>query len=105
MEGPEPGFPRETDSLCPTCITEERYYGRDLRTSGDDTVHCLGASNIKYGRGAVLNIDLTNRCNMMCSPCFANANQIGHPRWTEFGVKVGIRTEPTSAPLLRRIRS
>jgi len=139
LERPELGFPRETDSLCPTCVTEERdqflqapcelsefvhnsngrikatlleengriimrktcakhgliedvisidprfnrlqeqrYYGRDFRTSGDEKIHCHGASNIKYGRGAVLNIDLTNRCNMMCNPCFANANQIGH---------------------------
>ena len=32
---------------------------------------------IKYGRGAVLTIDLTNRCNMMCDPCFMDANQVG----------------------------
>jgi uncharacterized radical SAM superfamily Fe-S cluster-containing enzyme len=25
----------------------------------------------------VLTIDLTNRCNMMCDPCFADANQVG----------------------------
>ncbi|GAF89387.1 unnamed protein product, partial [marine sediment metagenome] len=139
LELPDLGFPRETDSLCPTCVVEERekfvqapcelsefvhnsngrikatlleengriimrktcakhgliedvisidpkfnrlqeqrYFGRDFRTSGDEKIHCHGASNIKYGRGAVLTIDLTNRCNMMCNPCFANANQIGH---------------------------
>ncbi|HXX01589.1 MAG TPA: radical SAM protein, partial [Candidatus Acidoferrales bacterium] len=27
--------------------------------------------------GAVLTIDLTNRCNMMCDPCFMDANQVG----------------------------
>ena len=58
-------------------LQEQRYYGRDVRTAGDECVHCHGASNIKYGRGSVLTIDLTNRCNMMCNPCFANANQMG----------------------------
>lgn len=139
LERPDLGFPRETDSLCPVCVLEERenllrqgrdglaefvrngkalikatileedekilmrkecakhgkfedvlsidpefsrlqeqrYHGRDFRTAGDECVHCHGASNIKYGRGSVLNIDLTNRCNMMCNPCFANANQAG----------------------------
>ena len=33
--------------------------------------------SIKYGRGAVLTVDLTNRCNMMCDPCFMDANQVG----------------------------
>lgn len=37
-----------------------------------------GSSTLKYGRGAVLTVDLTNRCNMMCSPCFVDANQVGH---------------------------
>jgi uncharacterized radical SAM superfamily Fe-S cluster-containing enzyme len=36
-----------------------------------------GASSIKYGRGSVLTVDLTNRCNMMCDPCFMDANQVG----------------------------
>ncbi|MFL6350485.1 MAG: radical SAM protein, partial [Bryobacteraceae bacterium] len=27
--------------------------------------------------GSVLTIDLTNRCNMMCDPCFMDANQVG----------------------------
>ena len=26
----------------------------------------------------MLTIDLTNRCNMMCSPCFMDANQVGY---------------------------
>src|SRR5204862_451082 len=29
------------------------------------------------GRGSVLTVDLTNRCNMMCDPCFMDANQVG----------------------------
>jgi hypothetical protein len=61
-----------------TRITEERYPGRDYRTSGDELVHAHGASAIRYGRGGVLNVDLTNRCNMMCNPCFTDANQVGH---------------------------
>jgi hypothetical protein len=37
-----------------------------------------GSSSMKYGRGAVLTVDLTNRCNMMCDPCFMDANQVGY---------------------------
>jgi len=59
-------------------VIEERYPGRDFRTWGDELVHRHGTSTIKYGRGAVLTIDLTNRCNMMCNPCFMDANQVGY---------------------------
>jgi uncharacterized radical SAM superfamily Fe-S cluster-containing enzyme len=61
-----------------TRLVEERYPGRDFKTLGDELVHRHGTSTIKYGRGAVLTIDLTNRCNMMCSPCFMDANQVGY---------------------------
>ena len=54
-------------------LIEQRYPGRDFRTLGDEPVHRHGTSTIKYGRGAVLTIDLTNRCNMMCNPCFMDA--------------------------------
>ncbi|HYO95268.1 MAG TPA: radical SAM protein [Polyangiaceae bacterium] len=37
-----------------------------------------GSSSIQYGRGSVLTVDLTNRCNMMCDPCFMDANQVGY---------------------------
>jgi len=135
---PPLGFPRETDSLCPRCVTEVReqilsgradwkvlvdenpgqirariveedgrilmkkdcpehgsfedvlstdpeffkrlealYPGRDF-VIPKDGLHEHGASSIKYGRGAVLTIDLTNRCNMMCNPCFMDANQVGY---------------------------
>ena len=57
---------------------ESRFPGRDFATVGDDLIHRHGTSTIKYGRGAVLTIDLTNRCNMMCSPCFMDANQVGY---------------------------
>ena len=136
---PPLGFPRETDSLCPTCVKEVRnavitgaasletlmyehpgeikaqileengqvvmrktcpkhgefedvmatdaaflarieslFYGRDFRSAEDANVHRHGTSNIKFGRGAVLTVDLTNRCNMMCNPCFMDANQVGY---------------------------
>ena len=26
----------------------------------------------------MLTVDLTNRCNMMCNPCFMDANQVGY---------------------------
>jgi uncharacterized radical SAM superfamily Fe-S cluster-containing enzyme len=57
---------------------EERYPGRDFRTLGDSLVHRHGTSSVRYGRGAVLTVDLTNRCNMMCNPCFMDANQVGY---------------------------
>jgi 7,8-dihydro-6-hydroxymethylpterin dimethyltransferase len=57
---------------------EDRFPGRDYRTWGDELVHRHGTSTIKYGRGAVLTVDLTNRCNMMCNPCFMDANQVGY---------------------------
>jgi uncharacterized radical SAM superfamily Fe-S cluster-containing enzyme len=134
---PELGFPRETDSLCPRCVSEVRSEvlsgKRDLRTLIDgrpgeirariveedgkvvmkkecpthgafEDVMALdvrflkrieklypgrdfkapwtklrdhGSSSIQYGRGSVLTVDLTNRCNMMCDPCFMDANQVG----------------------------
>src|SRR5689334_6743790 len=135
---PPLGWPRETDSLCPTCVREARqaildgkqdykillnekvgeikaqiierdgkilmvkdcpqhghfedvmaidpaffkhleesFPGSDIRSHNDEKLHNHGSSTIKYGRGAVLTIDLTNRCNMMCDPCFMDANQVG----------------------------
>jgi uncharacterized radical SAM superfamily Fe-S cluster-containing enzyme len=135
---PPLGWPRETDSLCPTCVREARqeildgkrdytvlltekigeikaqiverdgkilmvkdcplhghfedvmaidtaffkhleetYPGSDMRAHNDEKLHNHGSSTIKYGRGAVLTVDLTNRCNMMCDPCFMDANQVG----------------------------
>src|SRR5713101_8067158 len=133
---PALGWPRTTDSLCPTCVRETRtrilagdadpsilvtehvgeikahiverdgkvviektcpqhgtftdvlainpdflkrierlFPGRDY-TAVTDRLHNHGASSIKYGRGSVLTVDLTNRCNMMCDPCFMDANQV-----------------------------
>jgi len=135
---PTLGWPRTTDSLCPTCVKETRarilsgdadpsvlvtehhgeikahiferdgkivvektcpehgtfsdvlainpaflqrierlFPGRD-HAAVTDRLHNHGTSSIKYGRGAVLTVDLTNRCNMMCDPCFMDANQVGY---------------------------
>lgn len=135
---PTLGWPRVTDSLCPSCVKEARkriiedgenpfqviqerpgeikatiiernneiwmvkdcpihghfedmmavdakflehieavYPGRDIDAHNDAKVHRHGSSTIKHGRGSVLTIDLTNRCNMMCDPCFMDANQVG----------------------------
>ena len=57
---------------------ESLFFGRDFRSAEDDHVHHHGTSDIKFGRGAVLTVDLTNRCNMMCNPCFMDANQVGY---------------------------
>jgi 7,8-dihydro-6-hydroxymethylpterin dimethyltransferase len=57
---------------------ESLFFGRDFRVAEDTHVHKHGTSNIKFGRGAVLTVDLTNRCNMMCNPCFMDANQVGY---------------------------
>ncbi len=64
-----PAFTRRIEGL---------FFGRDFQTVDDDGIHGHGASSIKYGRGTVLTVDLTNRCNMMCKPCFTDANQVGY---------------------------
>jgi uncharacterized radical SAM superfamily Fe-S cluster-containing enzyme len=135
---PPLGWPRETDSLCPTCVKEARaeilrgeadfrrlvtdkpgeirariverdgtvvmektcsvhgtvedllsmdprflsrierlFAGRDVPMT-PDKLHDHGSSTIRHGRGSVLTVDLTNRCNMMCDPCFMDANQVGY---------------------------
>ena len=56
---------------------EDVFPGRDIAAHNDEHLHHHGSSTVKYGRGSVLTIDLTNRCNMMCDPCFMDANQVG----------------------------
>ncbi len=56
---------------------EQLYPGRDFKMA-PDAHHDHGTSSVIYGRGAVLTVDLTNRCNMMCDPCFMDANQVGY---------------------------
>jgi uncharacterized radical SAM superfamily Fe-S cluster-containing enzyme len=64
---------------------ERLFPGRDFRAP-PSPLREHGASSVKYGRGAVLTVDLTNRCNMMCDPCFMDANQVGfvhEPPWED----------------------
>jgi 7,8-dihydro-6-hydroxymethylpterin dimethyltransferase len=49
-------------------------FGKDFECVGADHVHNHGPNSISSGRGSHLIVDLTNRCNMMCSPCFMDAN-------------------------------
>ncbi len=56
---------------------EKLYPGRDFK-SPLSNLRNHGTSSIQYGRGSVLTVDLTNRCNMMCDPCFMDANQVGY---------------------------
>jgi uncharacterized radical SAM superfamily Fe-S cluster-containing enzyme len=63
----DPAFSARIEGLFP---------GRDFH-SPKSKLRNHGSSTIKYGRGAVLTVDLTNRCNMMCDPCFMDANQVG----------------------------
>jgi uncharacterized radical SAM superfamily Fe-S cluster-containing enzyme len=63
----DPAFTRRIEGLFP---------GRDFESVAG-VLHDHGVSSIRYGRGAVLTVDLTNRCNMMCDPCFMDANQVG----------------------------
>jgi uncharacterized radical SAM superfamily Fe-S cluster-containing enzyme len=133
---PTLGFPRETDSLCPTCVKEVRgkilsgqmdlrelvdghageikakiierdgqvfmvkdcpqhghfedlmaidsdflrrmekmFPGRDFRMA-PDKLHDHGTSSIPLW-SAPSDRRSANRCNMMCDPCFMDANQVG----------------------------
>src|SRR5256885_1619505 len=56
---------------------EKQFPGRDIPAHNDEDLHKHGSSTVRYGRGSVLTVDLTNRCNMMCDPCFMDANQVG----------------------------
>ncbi len=57
---------------------EKNFPGRDIPAHNDEGLHKHGSSTVRYGRGSVLTVDLTNRCNMMCDPCFMDANQVGY---------------------------
>lgn len=54
---------------------ERLYPGCDDERS-DTNVHGIHA--VRYGRGSYVLIDLTTRCNMKCTPCFMDANQLDH---------------------------
>ena len=53
---------------------ESLYAGQDFRCDDEADVAHHGVTAIKSGRGVVLIVDLTNRCNLKCSPCFMDAN-------------------------------
>jgi 7,8-dihydro-6-hydroxymethylpterin dimethyltransferase len=57
---------------------ESLGFGKDFNCAGDEMVHNHGANNIKTGRGTYLIVDLTNRCNMFCSPCYMDANSASY---------------------------
>jgi uncharacterized radical SAM superfamily Fe-S cluster-containing enzyme len=78
-ECPVHGYFEDVMSIDPAMFRhlEESFPGRDIRAHNDENLHDHGSSTIQHGRGAVLTIDLTNRCNMMCDPCFMDANQVG----------------------------
>jgi uncharacterized radical SAM superfamily Fe-S cluster-containing enzyme len=59
-----------------TARIERLFPGRDF-LAPPSALRDHGSSSIRWGRGAVLTVDLTNRCNMMCDPCFMDANQVG----------------------------
>lgn len=57
----------------------ERFaFGADFECTHDENVHNHGPNSIRAGRGTYLIVDLTNRCNMVCSPCFMDANGVGY---------------------------
>jgi uncharacterized radical SAM superfamily Fe-S cluster-containing enzyme len=60
-----PAFFRRMESLA---------FGRDFECLYDQDVHNHGPNAIRSGRGTYLIIDMTNRCNMVCSPCYMDAN-------------------------------
>ena len=89
---------------------EEVFPGRDIRAHNDEKLHNHGTSTVTHGRGSVLTIDLTNRCNMMCDPCFMDANQVGFVHeltWDEIKTMLdnAVTIKPRrqmSRPVLRR---
>ena len=76
---PKHGHFEDVMSIDPAMMKhlEDVFPGRDIRAHNDAKLHNHGTSTVTHGRGSVLTIDLTNRCNMMCDPCFMDANQVG----------------------------
>jgi 7,8-dihydro-6-hydroxymethylpterin dimethyltransferase len=57
---------------------ENLGFGQDFKCAGDEAVHNHGVNSTRTGRGTYLIVDLTNRCNMFCSPCYMDANAAGY---------------------------
>src|SRR6266436_2798331 len=53
---------------------EEVFPGRDIPANNHEKLHNLVSSTIKHRRVSVLTVDLTDQYNMMCDPCFMDAN-------------------------------
>jgi hypothetical protein len=84
---------------------EDVFPGRDIRAHNDDKLHNHGSSTITHGRGSVLTIDLTNRCNMMCDPCFMDANQVGFVHeltWEDIKTMLDNAISPVASRRCRR---
>ena len=64
---------------------ERLAFGRDFECAHDQDVHNHGPNNIRSGRGSHLIVDLTNRCNMKCSPCFMDANAASYVHELDMG--------------------
>jgi len=60
-----PAFFRRMESLA---------FGRDFGCTDDCDVHNHGPNAIRSGRGTYLIVEMTNRCNMVCPPCYMDAN-------------------------------
>ena len=45
-----------------------------LEDRPNEPIHDHGVMSVRYGTGTFMIIDLTNRCNMRCQPCFMDAN-------------------------------
>jgi len=57
---------------------ESLGFGKDFKCTGDERIHNHGVNSIRTGRGTYLILDLTNRCNMICSPCYMDANALSY---------------------------
>ena len=65
----DPAFSKRMNAMHP---------GKELPCADDHLAHNHGPLSMKVGRGHFLIVDLTNRCNMKCSPCFMDANHAAY---------------------------
>ena len=94
---PTHGHFEDVMAIDPAFLTrmEKLYPGRDF-LAPLTVLRDHGSSSIKFGRGSVLTVDLTNRCNMMCDPCFMDANQVGYVHELEWADIKKILDDATS---------
>jgi hypothetical protein len=55
---------------------ESLYFRRDMPRVDEESLRAFEWASPRTGRGAALIVDLTNRCNLKCWPCFMDANQV-----------------------------